>query len=118
LVRHCPIASKFSRLSPSGSILAWQLAHTGFARCTSNICRTVSGFPSLLLNSSAGTFGGGAGGGAARIFSSSHLPRIVGDVRVVYDVTASTLALPSSPKRFSSVSTTRRKWLPYTPEIP
>ena len=37
---------------------------------------------------------------------------MVGAVRVVYEVTASTLALPNSPKRFSSVSITRRKWLP------
>ncbi len=29
-----------------------------------------------------GTSGGGGGSGAARMFSSSHLPRIVGDVRV------------------------------------
>ncbi len=106
------MASKFSRLNPSGSMRAWQLAHTGLARCISSICRTDNGLPSLLLDSSDGTLGGGAGGGAARIFSSSHLPRMVGEVRVVYEVTASTLALPSSPKRFGSVSLTGRKWLP------
>src|SRR5581483_11507333 len=107
VMRHCPIASKFSRLKPSGSMRAWQLAHAGLARCISSICRTERGLLSLLLASSAGTLGGGAGGGAARIFSRTHLPRMVGDVRVVYDVTARTLALPSRPKRF-----------PYTPEMP
>src|SRR5690242_20921019 len=106
------MASKFSRLNPSGSMRAWQLAHAGLARCISSIWRTDKGLFSLLLDSSDGTLGGGAGGGAARIFSRSHLPRMVGDVRVVYDVTARTLALPNSPKRFGSVSWTRRKWLP------
>src|SRR5690348_16363018 len=106
------MASKFSRLKPSGSMRAWQLAQAGLARCISSIWRTDSGLLSLLLDSSEGTLGGGAGGGAARMFSRIHLPRMVGEVRVVYEVTARTLALPSRPKRFSSVSLTRRKWLP------
>src|SRR5262245_19979851 len=106
------MASKFSRLKPSGSIRAWQDAQIGLARCCSNISRTVVVFPSLLSSRLVFALGGGGGTGAARMFSSSHLPRIVGDVRVGYDVTARTLALPSSPHRFSSANVTRRKWLP------
>jgi hypothetical protein len=64
------------------------------------------------------TSGGGGGTGAERMFSSSHFPRTVGEVRVGYEVTARTLALPSSPQRFSSASVTRLKWLPYTPSMP
>src|SRR5262245_23096066 len=110
VVRHCPMASKFSRLKPIGSMRAWQLAHVGFERCCSSISRTDFALAPVPADSSkAGTFAGGGGGGAPRIFSSSHLPRIVGEVRVVYDVTASTLAFPNNPKRFSSVSFTRRK---------
>ena len=111
-VRHCPSASKFSRLKPSGSMRAWQLAQVGLARCRSSISRTDTGVPAVLSSSVVFTSGGGGGTGAARMLSSSHLPRIVGDVRVGYDVTASTLALPSRPQRFSSASGTRRKWLP------
>ena len=33
-------------------------------------------------------------------------------VLVEYDVTARMPALPSKPQRFSSLSVTRRKWLP------
>ena len=82
---------------------AWQLAHTGLARCCSSISRTDAALPVLLSSRLVFTSGGGGGTGAARMFSSSHLPRMVGEVRVGYDVTASTLALPSRPQRFSSV---------------
>ena len=34
------------------------------------------------FSASAGTFGGGGGGGVPRSFSSTHLPRIVGAVRL------------------------------------
>src|SRR4026208_1866981 len=118
IVRHWPTASKFSRLKPIGSIRAWHDAHTGLARCCSSISRTVVVLPSLLSSRLVLAFGGGGGTGAARMFSSSHLPRIVGEVRVGYDVTASTLPLPRRPQRVSSATVTRRKWLPYTPEIP
>ena len=74
--------------------------------------RTDRGLPVAVSSRLVFTSGGGGGTGADRMFSSSHLPRIVGDVRVEYDVTARTLALPSRPQRFSSVSVTRRKWLP------
>ena len=49
VVRHWPTASKFSRLKPSGSMRAWQLAHTGLARCRSSISRTDRGLADLAL---------------------------------------------------------------------
>ena len=55
------------------------------------------------------TLGGGGGTGAARMFSSSHLPRMVGDVRCGYDVIDRMAAFPSRPHRFSSASAVRRK---------
>src|SRR5215831_1431618 len=62
-VRQWPRASKFSRLKPSGSIRAWQLEHTGFVRCRSNISRTDDGLPVLLSSRFVFVFGGGGGGG-------------------------------------------------------
>src|SRR5439155_5514801 len=111
LVRNLPIASKFSSAKPIGSMRAWQLAHTGLARCCSmrpRIERTL-----LCLSSfSDGTLSGGGGGGAPRRFSSNHLPRRVGEVRVGYEVTVRMLACPNNPRRAGSVTTTRRKSLP------
>ena len=50
--------------------------------------------------------GGGGGTGAARMFSSSHLPRMVGEVRVGYEVTAEDTApyraAPSGSRRRAS----------------
>ncbi len=81
-VRQRPIASKFSSANPSGSIRAWQLEQTGLLRWSSMRSRTEAGFPLSPVSRSAGTSGGGGGGGAPRTFSSSHLPRSTGDVRV------------------------------------
>ena len=53
-----------------------------------------------------------AGGGVPRMFSRIHLPRTTGEVRVACDVSARMLPWPSSPFRASSVTGTRRKWLP------
>ena len=81
--RQRPTASKFSIANPIGSIRAWQLAQLGFARCAdmaSLIVKVLPGWaPSVF---SAGMFGGGGGGAAASRFSSTHLPRTTGDVRV------------------------------------
>ena len=49
--------------------------------------------PSAPSSSRAGTLGGGGGGGAPRRFSSSHLPRSTGEVRLGYDVTVRMLPL-------------------------
>jgi hypothetical protein len=70
-VRHCPMPSKFSRLKPSGSIRAWQLAHVGFFRCISSISRTDNGLFPVLLASRAGMLGGGGGTGARGYFRAA-----------------------------------------------
>ena len=81
--RHLPTASKFSIAKPIGSIRAWQLAHAGLARCCGHRVahrqRLARRAPSVF---SAGTFGGGGGGGDDSRFSSTHLPRSTGEVRV------------------------------------
>src|SRR5262245_3678583 len=88
--RHSPTPSKFSNANPSGSIIEWQLAQTGFARWADIRSRIVLG-RSLLTSCSFnfGTFGGGLGGGTPRIFSKIHLPRRTGDVRLGCDVAIS-----------------------------
>ena len=58
------------------------LAQAGFRRCASSRSRTESGFDPGSLPGSAGTIGGGAGGGVPRMFCSSHFPRSTGDVRL------------------------------------
>ncbi len=45
-------------------------------------------------------------------FSRIHLPRSTGEVRCACEVTIRMAPLPSRPRRASSVSVTRRKWLP------
>src|SRR5262245_36090006 len=80
---HRPMALKFSRAKPIGSILLWQLAHTALLRCFSMRSRTdEGGAPPSPFSVNAGTFGGGAGGGEPRMLVSSHFPRTTGDVRV------------------------------------
>ncbi len=69
---------------------------------------------SALVSSSNGTFGGGAGGGDASSTSMIHLPRSTGEVRSATDVNARMLPWPSSPRRFSSASVTRRNSGPLT----
>ena len=73
--------SKFSSAKPSGSIIRWQTAQDGLARCCSMRWRMVIGLvPASSL--SEGTLGGGGGGGVPSNCSSTHLPRIVGAVRL------------------------------------
>src|SRR5262249_14466137 len=111
-VRHLPTASKFSSENPSGSITAWHVAQAGVARCSSNRSRTDCGLPVSVFSLSVGTFGGGGGGGVPRRFSRINFPLSTGEVRLGYDVTVRILPCPSSPRRFSSASLTRRNWLP------
>ena len=102
LSRQRPMASKFSSAKPSGSIIVWQVAQTGFVRCCTMRSRIESTLPSALRSRRSGTFGGGGGGGAPRMFSRIHFPRITGDVRFGYAVTVRMLPCPSSPPRGSS----------------
>ena len=90
--RQVPSASKFSSANPIGSIRTWQLAQTGFLRCTSIRSRKARGCPLSPASFNVGTSGGGGGGGDPSSASSSHLPRSTGEVRLGYDVAVSTLA--------------------------
>src|SRR4029077_20835127 len=100
-VRHSPTPLKFSSAKPSGSIWAWQTAQAAFARCCSIRSRIVGTFTFGGVSFSDGTSGGGGGGGVPRTFVSNHLPRIVGDVRLAYEVTVRMLPWPISPFRSS-----------------
>ena len=116
--RHRPTGSKFSSAKPGGSIVRWQPAQTGSSRCCSSRSRTLRGAAPAPLSSSAGTFGGGGFGGELNTFVMIHLPRNTGDVRFATDVSNSTLPWPSKPRRFGSVSVTRRNASPNTPSMP
>src|SRR5437762_1404087 len=117
-VRHAPIALKFSRPKPRGSIREWHEEQTGFLRCSSICCLSVPDWPAFA-SSRGGTPGGGAGGGAFNRFSKIHLPRSTGEVRVEYDDTVSTLACARTPPpRGVPLTSTRRKSGPETPAMP
>src|SRR5438552_67141 len=106
------MALKFSSANPTGSIVRWQLAHTALLRCAASRSR-IGRLADTVLSSSDGTFGRGGGGGAPKILPRTHTPRMIGDVRVAYDVTASTLPCRSRPPRWlSGARVTRRKRLP------
>src|SRR6476659_7153853 len=99
-------------------MLLWQPAHGGFLRGSSSCSRTVEGRSFGALTSKAGTLAGGAGGGLSQNSVTMNLPRMIGEVRVDTDVSDRMRPWPNSPKRFGSVSSTRRKREPYTLWIP
>ena len=70
--------SKVVRSSIAPEIIAWQLAHTGLARCCTIRSRIDSNSPASLSSLRSGTSGGG---GVPSRFSRIHLPRNTGDVR-------------------------------------
>ena len=83
---------------PIGSISRWHDAHTGFARCSSIRWRSDVTFTcAASFSRFVSTPGGGFGGGAPSTFSSTHLPRVTGDVRFAADVTVRMLPCPSRP---------------------
>ena len=96
LVRHLPSASKLSSAKPIGSMSLWQPAHGSFFRCSVICSRSVRILPAPpAVSSSGGTFGGGSGGGVPRMFSSTHTPRLTGDVlKFCVQVTDRKLPLP------------------------
>ena len=71
--------------------------------------------PAPDLPSTLSTPVGGGGGGAPRRFSRIHLPRLTGEVRVGFEVTAKTLACVRTPPRGVPTSETRRNDSPSTP---
>ena len=63
--------------------------------------------------------GGGGGGGEFRRLSRIHLPRRMGEVFVVWDVSSRMLPWPSSqPRSGAAFKETRRKPGPITPGMP
>ena len=82
-------------------MILWQPAQVGLARCSVICSRSVSTFfDPAAVSSSAGTFGGGSGGGVPRMFSSTHTPRFTGEVRkFCVHVTDRKLPLPRIPRR-------------------
>jgi hypothetical protein len=69
----------------------------------------------LFAPASAGTFGGGSGGGMPTMVSRIHLPAATGEVRVAYEVSVRMLPWPRRPPRGSPAgSATRRKLSPAT----
>ena len=113
IVRQAPMASKFSRPKPSGSMRRWHDAHVGLLRCASICCRSDAVSP-IAVSSRSGTSAGGAGGGASSRLSSTHLPRSTGDVRVAYDDTVSTLACVRRRHAACRFRSTRRNFGPET----
>ncbi len=63
------------------------------ARAPRAVCRR------SVFSFRAGTLAGGGLGGVPSTFSSSHLPRCTGDVRVAMEVTVRMLPCPSRPRR-------------------
>ena len=87
--------------------MLWQLAQTGLARCCAIRSRIVCTFACVRCSDSAGTFGGGSGGGAPRMLLRIHLPRITGEVRIAGEVTVRMLPWPSRPRRGLSAGSAR-----------
>src|SRR5687767_6263072 len=100
-----------------GSIWLWQGEQLGSFRCCSRRSRSETVDPSFD-SSRTGTSGGGGGGAEPRRFSSTHLPRTGGDVRVGYEETVKTAPCVNKPLRFSPSRFTRRNSSPVTPLIP
>jgi hypothetical protein len=78
----------------------------------------VDGLSLCALSARSGTTAGGGSGGVFSRFEMMYLPRSTGEVRLATDVIDSRLAWPSRPRRFGSVTGTRRKREPYTPGMP
>ena len=91
VVRHWPMASKFSSAKPSGSMRGVARGAGRVGAVLLQLLAQRTGLPDAC-SSRPGTSGGGGGGGAFSRFSSIHLPRSTGEVRLAYDDTVSTLA--------------------------
>src|SRR5262245_57403300 len=106
---------KFSNESPIGSMIEWQLLHGSLARCCSSLARTEVGAFSSSVSSAPS---GGGGGGAHSSCSSTHLPRLTGEVRVGLLVSVRKLAWVKKPWRLAPAMLTRSNVLPVGPVMP
>ncbi len=70
------------------------------------------------LSSSSLTIGGGGGGGVPKILSSTHFPRLTGEVRVGLEVTVRIDACVKTPPRWSPGSEILWKSSPSTLSMP
>ena len=96
---------------------AWQEAHSAAFRCWSSCSRIVTA--PRRSGSTAGTSDGGGGAGLPRRRSSTHAPRVTGDVVVPFAVTFRTAAWVRNPPRgLPGGSCTRRIFGPLTPAMP
>ena len=118
VARQPPMASKFSSPKPSGSMRRWHEAQAGSVLCCSIRWRSVPDGRVSLPSFKASTPDGGGDGGAPRMFSRIHLPRLTGEVRFGLDVAVRTLACVNTPPRGVPASETWRNQSPVTPAIP
>src|SRR5450432_445080 len=95
---------------PMLSMLSWHPEHAGLARC----CARMSFWVVAVIVSvgKGGTLAGGAGGGAQSNWLRTKAPRLTTEVRVGYDVTASTPAMVKSPARWGVLRVVRVKVVP------
>src|SRR5262249_56156802 len=91
-----------------GWMWGWQEGDGGFGRWGWRWSRTVVGWSLAALSSRAGTLAGGGNGGVFSRFEMTYFPRSTGDVRFATAVNDSRLPWPSKPRRFGSVTVTRR----------
>ena len=97
----------------------WQEAQVGCVACCAISSRKVLGSAPFFCSLRVPASGGGGGGGVPKIDSRIHLPRRVGLVRDVCEVSARIAPIPSRPPRwFSGLSATRRNSFPSTPSMP
>ena len=98
VVRYAPTPSKFSSVSPIGSVMRWQPAHTGFSRCTVSRSRAVrSSRFSVSSSNEKSTSAGGSGTGWHNSSSRSACPRSVGELRPSCENAARKLICVSRP---------------------
>ena len=107
LSRQRPTASKRSSAKPRPSMRAWHTAQLSLLRCAAICARRLAALSTTAPAGKLSLPGGGAGGGASRRLSRIHLPRLTGEVRVGFEVSARMLAWPSRPWRRGSPTGTR-----------
>src|SRR5262249_17259478 len=95
----------------------WHELQSGFSRWIAKVSRSekVRSFLPLTASSRGGMSGGGGAGGDPRRLSSTNFPRLTGDVRVGFEVTARTEpSVRMPPRGLSGGNFTRRISSPIT----